>query len=85
MADPYQWRESVLSTRSLSYVSNMDAAEAMLRPSTLRKNTLSSITSSYADEDFQDALTQVPSPQRRTFLVYGEHFLFKHTPLPSLW
>lgn len=61
MADPYQWRESVLSTRSLSYVSNMDAAEAMLRPSTLRKNTLSSITSSYADEDFQDALTQVPS------------------------
>ncbi|KAG9550974.1 hypothetical protein KCV01_g23188, partial [Aureobasidium melanogenum] len=62
MADPYQWHESVLSTRSLSYVSTIDALESAVRPSTLRKNTLTSITSSYADEDdFHDALTQVPS------------------------
>ncbi|KAI5197338.1 hypothetical protein E4T39_07339 [Aureobasidium subglaciale] len=61
MTDPYQWRESVLSTRSLSYVSNMDAADSTLRPSTLRKNTLTSISSDYAEEDFHDALTQVPS------------------------
>ncbi|KAG9695594.1 hypothetical protein KCU95_g6424, partial [Aureobasidium melanogenum] len=61
MADPYQWRESVLSTRSLSYVSTIDALDST-RPSTLRKNTLTSITSSYNDEDdFHDALTQVPS------------------------
>jgi hypothetical protein len=63
MADPYQWRESVLSTRSLSYVSTFDALESSMRPSTLRKNTLTSISSSLAedDQDFHDALTQVPS------------------------
>jgi hypothetical protein len=64
MSDPYQWRESVLSTRSLSYASILDASDTMLlRSSTLRKNTLTSTnsSSSHADDPaFHHALAQVP-------------------------
>lgn len=60
MTDPYEWKESVLSTRSLSYISTMDALDSP-RPPIMRKNTLTSITSSMGDEDYHDALSQVPA------------------------
>lgn len=72
MADPYQWRESVLSTRSLSYASNMDMVESP-RPSTMRKNTLTSI-SSLGEEDYHDALTQVPTADLPTSVMSSPLF-----------
>lgn len=58
ISDPYQWQESVLSTRSLSYASTLDLLEAAIaagpRPP-MRNDTMTSV-----DEDAPSSTTPNP-------------------------